>query len=241
MTDELKNFDEEVRRAYRDIASERTPDALDKAVLRQARKAVRPGYARLRAWTRPVAWAATVALCVAVVLEVGRLPETPAVPVVEGSMHQPVLDEAATPDAKQVEKREAPESGRFAPTATKADVRTTVPARARERHAAEEAAADQRPSPVGVLSEDLPATAVSADPDLQDSVTPEHVRGLLRAQESAAGPAFFDLEEPCPPEVREKPDAWAACIRALENAGLDDAASEQRRRLREAFPDFDLR
>jgi hypothetical protein len=241
MIDERKNSDAAVRRAYRDIASERTPDALDKAVLRQARKAVRPGYARSRAWTRPVAWAATVALCVAVVLDVARLPETPAVPAIERSEDPMVADDAAAPAATQAGKVETPMPGRFAPATIKARDNTTLPAAMRQSHDAEKTAAGPSPPPAESSGGTPPAAADSPAPARPYSASEEVVQRLMRTQESSSVPASFDLEDPCPPAARADPDDWAVCIRALEEAGLDDAATEQRQRLHEAFPDFDLR
>jgi hypothetical protein len=240
MTDELKNIDEEVRRAYRDVASERTPDALDKAVLRQAHKAVRPGYARSRAWTRPVAWAATVALCVAVVLEVARLPETPSVPRAEHPLERPAPDTAAAPASEQAEKMEAFELRRIVPTNVKDAERPMVPATVEKRNALEEAAAGEQQPPVEMLSGESQDAASPVAPVQQDSAVVEYRSGSIQPQDAAGDLPFFDSNEPCPPEMRAKPEDWAACIEALENIGLDDAASEQKRRLREAFPDFDL-
>jgi hypothetical protein len=63
-----------VSQAYRDLADERTPEHLDRTILRAAAKAARPRYSRFIAWTRPLAWAATVMLSVALVLEVTNSP-----------------------------------------------------------------------------------------------------------------------------------------------------------------------
>jgi hypothetical protein len=240
MTDELKSIDEEVRQAYRDIASERTPDALDKAVLQQAHKAVRPGYARSRAWTRPVAWAATVTLCVAVVLDVARLPEMPSVPRVDHSLEQPAPDQPAAPVSEQAEKMEALEVRRIVPTNVKDAERSMLPATVEKRNALEEAVAGEQQPPVEMLSGESRGSASPVAPVQQDSGVVENLSGSLQPQDAAGDMPFFDSNEPCPPEVRAKPEDWAACIEALENIGLDDAASEQKRRLREAFPDFDL-
>ena len=60
---------------YRELATERTPEHLDRAVLAEAGRAARPRYSRLTTWTRPMAWAATVLLSVALVLEITRTPE----------------------------------------------------------------------------------------------------------------------------------------------------------------------
>jgi cytoskeletal protein RodZ len=63
-----------VSQAYRDLADERTPEHLDRTILRAAAKAARPRYSRFIAWTRPMAWAATVMLSIALVLEVTNSP-----------------------------------------------------------------------------------------------------------------------------------------------------------------------
>jgi len=59
---------------YRELARERAPEHLDRAVLKEAARAARPRYSKLRSWTRPLAWAATVVLSVVLVLEISQLP-----------------------------------------------------------------------------------------------------------------------------------------------------------------------
>jgi hypothetical protein len=238
MTDEQLKFDNEVRHAYRDVARERTPDALDQAVLQEARRAVRPRYARSRAWTRPVAWAATVALCVAIVLEVAKLPEPPAVPALEQLSKPAEATDSPIPAAEQPEQAGAFEAGRREPAAI--EEKKTLPAAGRERQEAGNAPAGQQLPAADMLADEQPATTGPAARVQQDSDSAAFVTGPFRAQDATDGPAFSDLEDPCPPEVLANPDDWAACIRALEGAGLDDAAKEQRRRLLEAFPDFNL-
>jgi hypothetical protein len=63
-----------VTRTYREAADERAPGHLDRAILKEAAQAVRPRYSRFITWTRPMAWAATVMLSVALVLELTRVP-----------------------------------------------------------------------------------------------------------------------------------------------------------------------
>jgi hypothetical protein len=80
MTEERKapqtaaDFDALVSRTYHESAAEGAPDHLDRAVLQEAARAARPRYARFRTWTRPLAWAATIILSVALVLEVTKVP-----------------------------------------------------------------------------------------------------------------------------------------------------------------------
>jgi hypothetical protein len=75
-----KRDNERVSKAYRDIASERPAAHLDARILKDARAAATPRYAHLRTWTRPLAWAATIGLSLAIVLQVTEQPvvEAPA-------------------------------------------------------------------------------------------------------------------------------------------------------------------
>lgn len=61
--------DARVTDAYRQLANERTPPHLDDKVLRMAAREGRTRYSLLRAWMRPAAWAATIGLSLAIMLE----------------------------------------------------------------------------------------------------------------------------------------------------------------------------
>jgi hypothetical protein len=76
MSNERENRGEDQRLAdtYKALANERAPDHLNERVLRMAAGRRTP-YMRARAWMRPVAWAATIGLSLAIVLEVTRLPQ----------------------------------------------------------------------------------------------------------------------------------------------------------------------
>lgn len=63
-----------VTHTYKEVASELAPKHLDKAVLQQAADAARPRYLKSISWTRPMAWAATITLCVSLVLEITKVP-----------------------------------------------------------------------------------------------------------------------------------------------------------------------
>ncbi len=67
--------DSRVTETYRALADERTPNHLTEQVLKLAAD-VRTPYARARAWMRPAAWAATVGLSLAIVLEMTQLPSS---------------------------------------------------------------------------------------------------------------------------------------------------------------------
>lgn len=67
--------DPEVSALYSELAAERTPASLNEAVLRQATRTAGRGYARSIAWMRPMAWAATIGLCLAIVIELADVAE----------------------------------------------------------------------------------------------------------------------------------------------------------------------
>ena len=106
MTEEKKTpdpgaaHDAVVSDIYRDLAQERTPERLDQAVLREAARASRPRYSRLRLWTRPAAWAAVVLLSATLLLQVSQ---------------NPLPTQLAEPQALELEDRAAKATGTAAP------------------------------------------------------------------------------------------------------------------------------
>ena len=80
-SDGSNEADEQVSRVYRELAVERAPERLNEAILRRASKAARPPYARSILWAKPVAWAAVVAICLAITLQVTQMPAPEHIPV----------------------------------------------------------------------------------------------------------------------------------------------------------------
>ena len=72
--------DKRVTSAYRELANEQAPAELDAKVLAMAAREARTRYGWTRAWIRPVAWAATIALSLAFFLEISQLDEAPVLP-----------------------------------------------------------------------------------------------------------------------------------------------------------------
>ncbi|MCJ7590232.1 MAG: hypothetical protein MUO51_02650 [Woeseiaceae bacterium] len=95
MTAELNEseMDRLVSQTYRELGTEEVPEHLNQTILRQAAAAGGRSGARhfsFAAWTKPVAWAATIGLSLAIVLE---LTQIPAVPVQNAA---PIRQEAPT-------------------------------------------------------------------------------------------------------------------------------------------------
>ena len=102
--------DASVSRAYADLATERAPAQLDQAVLRKAQKAAERPYRRSILWTRPVAWAAVVAICLAITLQVTQVPVPDDIPDIGLVEHD---ESTASPDIDSESKILADEPGRL--------------------------------------------------------------------------------------------------------------------------------
>jgi hypothetical protein len=223
ITETAVDVDETVSRTYREIADECVPEQVNEAILAQSRKATRPRYARSRAWTRPLAWAATVALSAAVVLEVMQVPAPDSASF-----------DVSTPESKQYE--------------AVADAQHDVPLDVPE----EEHPAALAPDRSSNFAEQLPEksdlmrkTAAKPEPVFEERKREAGEIAEMQYNERSEatrmqGLALRSSIAHCPEEMMQDPSKWLECIEELDAAGYDDEASDQRRLLRETFPDFEL-
>ena len=148
--------DETVSATYRELSREGAPDHLNKKVLQQAAEtALRPRYSRSIMWTRPLAWAATVGLCLAIVLEVTRVP-APEIVMTEDTID---LLEAEPAAPLVTEEAQAPVHQRL--EAVK-DMKSQ-PGRSAAKQAANEPKREMYDADIGQRSDAISALAVSAD------------------------------------------------------------------------------
>lgn len=203
--------DETVSATYRELSREGAPNHLNEKVLQQAaERALRPRYARSVMWTRPLAWAATVGLCLAIVLEVTRVP-TPEIVMTDDAIDfleaepSPVAEEAQAPTQAPVRQR--PE--------TLKDMKSQL-----GRSAAKQAANEPKREMV--------------DTDTRQQ------SGAIAALAVSANRIDSEAINECPDEIRVDPVTWLACIVDLEESGDTDAALRQRDALEEAFPQFKM-
>ena len=102
--------DETVSATYRKLSREGAPDHLNEKVLQQAaERALRPRYSRSVMWTRPLAWAATVGLCLAIVLEVTRVP-TPEIVMTDDANSVLEAEPSSIAEEAQAPVRRRPEA-----------------------------------------------------------------------------------------------------------------------------------
>ena len=199
-----------VSETYRDIAKETSPARLDDKVMAMARQEARTRYGLARAWIRPVAWAATIGLSFAFILEMTYFSDdAPPIDAVMPASTENDADRGAEPAAQAPALKRAPATLVTAPE-IKASAAPALPeAEERAEERADEAAAS--------YSEDIPAEPLRRE------------RASLK---------LADTVEHCDAEDRKDADTWYRCVLELRDQGLADAARAELDALREAFPDF---
>mgnify|MGYP001826496040 FL=1 len=227
-------YDALVSETYREIAREHAPESLDSTVLKAAAKAARPRYSRSIAWTRPAAWAATITLSVALVLELTREPvPQPAATRVDlpGTVAEPASGAELKDDTSRLELEESDGLAKRerAPSASQnfAPSDADMLRQAEEMVRTQESRSDQ-PAAVAPAAKSRLAPAAGA---------------FELSSKSSLDSAAVASDEPgtCDATQRADPESWLECIKELEAAGLTDLADKQRALLVEAFPDFDFR
>lgn len=208
MSNERENRDENRRLAdtYKALANERAPDYLNERVLRLA-AARRTPYVRARAWMRPVAWAATIGLSLAIVLEVTRLPQLESDSI-----------GISAPDGSKAreEQLEIIDSGA-------ADARTTAPASA---PAVESAGDPKRYSPATPAAD--PVERLSKDEFVPKDLTVlRDAEDMARAQAgSDQGPITSHADADRAPAGRPLAEAIAPDLSAAQPVAADSVAAD---------------
>lgn len=214
--------DATLRDAYRQLATERAPDHLDRAILEQAGRAARPaGRTGLWAWRRPIAWTTMIGLTVAVVLEFNQV-EPDVAPASPANTVRP----AAEPEAAEADR------ATLSPAATQTDADKARRDRELETMSA----------PAGTnLDQAAPATAPKSSSPFADEAarsSEDRIQEAAGQRESSyLSPAGSLDEAACDDATRADPERWRACIERLV---LEDRGSDAALELllyREAFPD----
>lgn len=235
MTDE-RTGDDVVSATYRQLSAERSPEILDEAVLRMASEhAQHARYSRAITWTRPLAWAATIVLCLAITFEVTRVPAPESIPA-ETDAGLPAeaasAPAAAAPlSAPLREKQESPD-GREEVLSDDED----ATGRTSSKRAADPAAAGTVFESLTKETELLRQAEEMVRLQNGSNNEPAMRQRTLRTFASDSNSVIA----PCPDEVRAEPESWLQCIEALEEMGASEAAAIERKSLLEVFPDFKL-
>ena len=230
--DSAAETDETVSATYRQLSREGAPNHLNDKVLQQAaRNALRPRYSRSIVWTRPLAWAATVGLCLAIVLEVTRVP-APETVMTGDTIDFLEAESLTAPEEVQAPVRQQPEMLK--------DIKSQL-GRSTAKQAANESKSEVR-------RRETAYDAEAGFSSIEESVVSDKIEfetqdadGLRLSNDIAATamPALLAVNE-CSNEVRADPVKWLACITELEESGNAEAALRQREALKEAFPQFEM-
>ncbi len=201
--------DELVSDTYRELSAPKTPEHLNQSVLRMAagREGGKKGLL-FAAWMKPVAWAATIALSLAIVIEYSEVPTTPIAidiaPVGESIRDEfaptgAVLEEMILEDASPMKSEAKGKHNSFA---------ASSPAAARP--AARKLAAD-------ALATDQPDSGPdnSIRPALERQVTTEPVSPTAASLEKKES----DSASACDAEARQSAASWMECIAKLRESG----------------------
>lgn len=221
--------DPQVSAAYREIADERTPEHLDHAVLNAARVAAKPRWNKAVAWLRPAAWAATIGVCLAIVVEISLLPDQD--PAAGGGIPQESAPaplpaagakrlEELPPRAGEPQELGRPQELQRRPVADPARLSDSPATPADSAALSVEKAGERARQPM--IGDMKPTTLIPA-------AAP--VSGLV--PETAT-------ERYCDESETGDPNTWLECILRLEREGLLEAARHERELLADAFPPPEL-
>ncbi|MGI9199465.1 MAG: hypothetical protein ACR2QL_00300 [Woeseiaceae bacterium] len=246
-----RDQDKCVSETYRSLASEKTPQHLDRKILQMAaEQSKRPLYSRWMAWSRPLAWAATITLCLAIALELAREPSLEPLPAIPDDIAYeltvPESHYAAEPERGTVRgdlrKDEAAqlenEQSREMPAALADAIASEKTALARS---AASQPTNEPPAPVYEVEEQKAKTSVEMfrydDRSAAKMTTANAAAGVLEADMAIEEILVAD---DCPEIIQSDPETWLNCILNLEKAGDEESAERERDALIDTFPDFKM-
>lgn len=246
---EPMDVDPQVSAHYEKIADEKTPANLDRAILHEARRAVRADNrsGSFGAWSRPVAFVATVGLSLAIILDLSdmslfsppadmsfEIASPAAVKVPDGSATDAArrnLPQMTVSEVMRQKKSVAAQSPAVDVPVNSGDIAGVSKSRAavvNDAFAAEIKDAEQR----------VERMEAAVDANLQSQ--PGTAVQSTAPQATKANEAHLVVEPvACSNEQKSVVDEWWKCIETLRQSGLAAVADLELERLREDFPEFE--
>jgi len=243
------DVDPQVSAHYEKFADEKTPADLDRAVMHEARRAVRADNrsGSFGAWFRPVAFMATVGLSLAIILDLN-----------DAGFFSPPADISFEPvppgPVKVPDESAADAANRNLPQMTVSEVM-----RQKKSAAAQSAAVDApdnssndagiSKSRAAVVNEAFTAkikdaeqgvekTEAAVDANLQSR--PGSAVQFTAPQATIATESNLVVEPvACSNEQKSAVEEWWQCIETLRKSGLTEVADRELENLRENFPEFE--
>jgi len=207
MTTEKDAFegDDLVTETYRELGVEKAPEHLNQRILAMAPQDGKQSPERgilFAVWMKPVAWAATIGLSLAIVLELSQVP-TVVVPSDKAPAAELLREEAELQDTdllKKTENRARLQSGPNRQLISKDEL---------GRSAA-------RVDDVEILSRESKGKIDAA------AAAPEMVSDLFMLEQKE-----FDIADSCDTAVRLSAEGWLECIENLRQSGHEAAADRE--------------
>ncbi len=242
--------DETISAAWREASTDTSPHSLDRKVLREAARAA-GRTARMPAWTRPLAFAATLVLGVALLLHMQAELDSPYPPAelpVPG--RQPATSPGATAPAEADAARAAEQSPVAAPPEQADEVRAVQesstgadPGPAAGNSAEPQPALYEARTETPALRQERPRDAAELERSAEDAG--RSLQSIaITGQQDAVAQSFATKrradtadDERCTPEQRADADRWRECIERLAAAGFAELAQQEREAYAETYPD----
>ena len=247
---EYQDAKTEISAAYRECAGERAPEALNQRILAMADGAATDSKRRfLSGWNRPLAWAATIGLSLAIVFEASQYQGT------ANSEVAPVLMEVDSADSHapaSVREDFVPQNPSVVDDATRQARERNGPTR--EQASPESGRNNYLPQVSSPKIEKKPEGPAESESEF-DVPAPATVE-LRRSVDSNAGPddARFDSQQEaatdadiqsfavmparCGDADKATAALWYACVEELRAAGLTTHADREMANLAAEYPDF---
>ena len=221
MNDERDTTDIEplVSQTYRETATERVPERLSEKILHAAangptKQQQQSAYGFASSWLRPAAWAATIFLSLAIVLQITQDPAP--------QVAQPAVSiNALTADA-------------VADRLEEANVDANAPA--------EQSRLNKMRAPAAIPAE-LKAENMMrkrSDANLQKQSLGNVAKPAVGIKAARANEKESDATEACDSETRETAESWFACIQMMRDTGRAAEAASEYNKFTLKFPDFAL-
>lgn len=215
MTSKANDNDPRVSDAYRELATEKSPPELDATILKMAAGDVRTRYGLARGWLRPVAWAATIGLSLAFVLEISQYTDVPATPELAAERLEAAKSKDEDLANQELHKRsDAP-----------------APAKA------------LAPRIEGASPAAMESAALIQDFETDNASVLQEAEAQMRMDtgEARSAASFAEKKEwtgHCDAVARASAESWYECIERLRDEQLTDAARQELDALLVEFPDF---
>ena len=242
MTTEHENGDRDdlVSKTYRELDTERTPEHLNKTILRMASENTKRSWTDSflsTGWMKPVAWAATIGLSLAIVLELTQVPTMEALrgdmplatsPAVESVSEDFIAkEEQALGRAKEQVLRQ---SDALQQEAREDEFMQDVSRPVLENKAMRRPAAVPAPEPAPEPAVDQAAARKRSADQAVDGTRPARVNAPVEgvaAFASSAATIESDIASACDPKTRSSADDWLACIEDLRASGAVEQADRE--------------